>query len=116
MCNSTNRGGNKCGGQVSAGEEVEAGVEAGLDLGRAEGLLATCRHGRGPDGGLVEERAGGSSDLGRGRCSDTHGVDTQEPTGLLRTRMPQHPYQGMYHTLTRATDKQNKRRLENVVA
>ncbi len=63
MCNSTNRGGNGCGGRVSAGEEVAAGAEAGLVLGRAEAPSATYRHGRDqvgclalagePDGGAI---------------------------------------------------------------
>jgi len=48
MCDSTNRGGNKCGDKVSAGVEaeavVEAGAEVGLGLGRAEGLVLVISH------------------------------------------------------------------------
>jgi hypothetical protein len=47
-----NRGGSKCGGQVSVGEEAEA---VGLGLGRVEGLSAICPRGRDQDGCSARE-------------------------------------------------------------
>lgn len=98
------------------GVEAEVGAEVSLGLGQVEDLSATYPPGKDPDGCSVGAHAGGSSDLGRGGCPDTHGVGTQEPMDFLRTRCHSIPTKDMYHTHTRDTGKQNERRLENVVA
>ena len=113
MCNSTNRGGNKCGVQVSAGVEAEARVEAGSVHGRAEGLSAICRHGRDPGGCLAsEEDSAGDSDGWATLTSAPafHGFRgggglTQTSTDPLATDTPTRRIRS---TLTQDTGKQMK--------
>jgi hypothetical protein len=61
MCNNTKQRCNKCGVQVSVGEEVEVVAAAGLVLGQAGGLSVIYLHGKDQDGCLAseEEQDGG---------------------------------------------------------
>jgi hypothetical protein len=70
MCNNTKQRCNKCGVQVSVGEEVKVVAAAGLVLGQAGGLSVIYLHGR-----------------GRGRCSvseeDSAGVSDGRAIRML---------------------------------